>query len=182
MEEIWKDIKGYEGKYQVSNLGRIKSLKRFVMTGANYQTPRTFEEKILKQSLNKKGYCIISLWSKNGIKNHIVHREVAKAFVPNPYNLTQINHIDENKQNNVADNLEWCTIEYNNNYGTRNKRHSKTLSKKIVQLDLDGNFIKEWNSATEVQKELGYDASSIRKCCCNKTKTAYKYLWKEKVC
>lgn len=181
MTEIWKDIEGYEGKYQISNLGNVKSIFRVVKSGVKHTTTRIYEEKIMKQSLNRKGYCIISLYSNNGLKNNIVHRLVANAFIPNPHNLPQVNHKDENKLNNTVENLEWCDAKYNNNYGSRNLKHSKSKSEKIIQKDLNGKFIKEWESATEVERQLGYDASSIRKCCLNKAKTAYKFLWERKV-
>ena len=181
MTEVWKDIEGYEGKYQISNLGNVKRLHRIVKSGAKYTTIRVYEEKMLKQSLSKKGYRIISLYSDSGLKNHIVHRLVAQAFIPNPLKLPQVNHKDENKLNNVVENLEWCTAQYNNNYGTRNYRNAQAKSQKIIQKDLNGNIIKEWESATEVEKQLGFEASSIRKCCLNKAKTAYKYYWERKV-
>ena len=109
MEEIWKDIQGYEGLYRVSNLGRVKSFHKA-------------KEHILSPGKDKDGYFQVQLY-KNGInKMRKVHRLVAQAFISNPNNLPQINHKDENKQNNNVDNLEWCTNEYNHNYGTAVKR------------------------------------------------------------
>lgn len=121
MEEIWKDIKGYEGKYQVSNLGRIKVL--------NYK--RSGQEHIMATK-NNKGYCEIRLAKDGKRKDFIVHRLVAQAFIPNPNNLPQVNHIDENKTNNCVNNLEWCTQAYNNSYGTRLERVSATLKNKYM--------------------------------------------------
>ena len=119
MEE-WRDIKGYEGKYQVSNLGRVKSL--------NYH--RENREEILSNVPDKYGYLIVSL-CKNGKELAFkIHRLVALHFIENPNNYPQINHKDENKQNNRADNLEWCTAKYNNNYGTRTQRQSEKLKGK----------------------------------------------------
>ena len=114
MEE-WRDIKGYEGRYQVSNLGRVRSLRD---NHGNYR------EKIRATILNKEGYNYISLYKEGKIKMCLVHRLVAEAFIDNPNNYKEVNHKDENKQNNSVSNLEWCTAEYNCNYGTRNKRHS----------------------------------------------------------
>ena len=122
MTEIWKDIKGYEGLYQVSNMGRVKSF--------NYKN--TGKEGILNGSKNKRGYKIVHL-CKNGKANHyLVHRLVAIVFIPNPNNYPEVNHIDENKTNNYVDNLEWCDGKYNLNYGTRNKRISKNRKGKCA--------------------------------------------------
>jgi len=112
VEEIWKDISNYEGKYEVSNLGRVRSLS-YNGTG---------EIKFLKQSTNKRGYKRVGLCKNGKMKNCYVHRLVAITFIPNPNNHKEVNHKDENPANNNVNNLEWCTSEYNNNYGTRNKR------------------------------------------------------------
>lgn len=116
MEE-WRDIKGYEGLYQISNLGRVKSLRD---NHGNYR------EKILNPS-NRKGYLIVSLCRKGRKREFKVHRLVALHFIDNPNNYSQVNHKDENKENNRVDNLEWCTPKYNSNYGTRTQRASEKL-------------------------------------------------------
>lgn len=116
MEEIWKDIKGYEGKYQVSNYGSVKTL--------NYRRTGTARLLIPK---NDKGYLAVGLYKNGKRKMFLIHRLVAEAFIPNPENLPQVNHIDEDKTNNYVENLEWCTQSYNNNYGTRLKRVSESL-------------------------------------------------------
>lgn len=110
--EIWKDIKGYEGLYQVSNYGNVKSL--------NYL--RTGKERILKQGTRKGGYKRVALCNNGEMKFYLVHRLVAEVFLENPRNLPQVNHKDENSSNNHVSNLEWCTPKENSNYGTRNKR------------------------------------------------------------
>ena len=114
LNEEWRDIEGYEGLYQVSNLGRVKSL--------NYN--HTKSEKILKGIPDKDGYLRVALF-KNGRKDYMVHQLVAKMFIPNPNDLPVINHKDENKQNNTTENLEWCTIAYNNSYGNRPEKVSE---------------------------------------------------------
>ena len=119
MKEIWKDIKGYEGYYQVSNLGRVRSLKRVVGAGknANHST-QTLNGRILKSAYTKK--YVTTILSKDGkTKCFSVHKLVAEAFIPNPDNLPCVNHKDENKHNNKVDNLEWCTYKYNNEYNGR---------------------------------------------------------------
>ena len=129
MKEIWKDIKGYEDLYQISNYGEVKSLEK----KAGFSTRK---EKILKQHLDKDGYVKVYLCKNNKVKFLSVHRLIAEAFIPNPNNFPQINHKDENKQNNKIENLEWCTCKYNINYGTRTKRQKETIknerSNKIV--------------------------------------------------
>ena len=122
--EIWKDIKGYEGLYQVSNMGRIKSL--------NYRN--TGEEGILRHSLDSYGYLKVTL-HKNGKQKYFrIHRLVAETFIPNVNNLPEVNHIDENKENNHVENLEWCDRKYNNNYGSRNERASVSMKGKKHKL------------------------------------------------
>ena len=122
--EIWKDVKGYEGLYQVSNKGRIKSL--------NYR--RTGKEGILQHSLDSYGYLKVTL-HKNGKQKYFrIHRLVAEAFIPNVNDLPEVNHIDENKENNHVENLEWCDRKYNNNYGSRNERASTSMKGKKRKL------------------------------------------------
>ena len=161
MEEIWKDKKDYEGLYQVSNCGRVKSIK-------------FGKEKILKQSI-RHGYYCVNLYKNGKHKNYYVHRLVAEAFIDNTDNLSCVNHKDENKQNNVVSNLEWCTHEYNNIYGTRIER----CSKPVLQFDLNGNLIKEWKSINECGRN-GFKQSDICKCCRGERKTHQNFIWKYK--
>ncbi len=130
MKEIWKDIKGYEGLYQVSNLGRIKSVDRII---ERRKKGKYFKKgNILKLQKSKQGYYICKLSYQNKKPTRNVHRLVAEAFIPNTDNLPCINHKDENKLNNNIDNLEWCTYEYNNKYGTKIERIKKTLTGRKV--------------------------------------------------
>lgn len=169
MEEIWKDNEGYEGMYQVSNMGRVRSLRRNI---------------ILRQGISR-GYYILIL-SKNGKRlTNKVHRLVANAFISNPNNYPIVNHKDENKTNNCVNNLEWCDSKYNINYGTGNKKRGLTntngkLSKPVCQYSKDGCFIKEWKSIMDVQRMTGYSGGNISKCCRNIIKTAYGYIWRFK--
>lgn len=170
MEEIWKDIEGYEGLYQVSNLGRVKSLRRNI---------------ILKIKIERNGYEKVVLTVNSIHKDYYIHRLVATAFISNPDNLPQVNHKDENKTNNCVDNLEWCTPKYNTNYGTciRKRQLSNTngkLSKPVCQYSKDGCFIKEWKSIRDVQRNLGFANTHISECCRNIIKSAYGYIWKYK--
>ena len=126
MEEIWKDIKGFEDKYQVSNLGRIKSLERKNSRG------NQIREKILKLIYDKDGYLLVNLYKNSKKKTYKVHRLVALAHIPNPNNYPQVNHKDENPSNNHISNLEWCTNKYNCNYGTKKERLSKKLKGKFI--------------------------------------------------
>ena len=175
MEEIWKDVVGYEGLYMVSNMGRIKSL--------NYN--KTGKEKLLKGHIKRNGY-IQYVLSNGKSKSILAHRLVAKAFIPNPNNLPEVNHINECKTDNRVENLEWCSKSYNSSWGTRTKRLSKRLtnridlSKPVLQFDLQGNFIKEWISSAEVKRQLGFDPSHIRDCCKGILKTSRGYKWKFK--
>lgn len=167
MEEIWKNIDGTNGEYQVSNIGNVRSLKKNKI-------------RQLKIFDNGYGYLRVSLNINGKIKSEKVHRLVAKAFIPNPNDYPCINHIDENKYNNNVNNLEWCSYSYNNCYGKRIKKVVNKTSKKVFQYDKQGNFIREWNSAMEIQRELGYRANSICSCCNGKYKTSYNFIWKYK--
>ena len=164
-DEVWKDIEGYEGLYQVSNLGRVKSI-------------RYGKERILKPLRYNCGYFVVNLW-KNGERNqYLVHRLVCQSFIPNPNNLPQVNHKDENKENNSVENLEWCTAKYNYNFGTINQRRAEKLSKPVLQYTKSGEFVREWKSTHDVQRNLGYAGSSISRCCRGKLKSAYGFVWK----
>lgn len=140
----------------------------------------TNTNKKLKGYIRKDGYVIITL-SKGGKKYKCyLHRLVAETFIPNPDNLSQVNHKDEDKTNNCVSNLEWITPKDNCNYGTRNERQGLGHSKPIEQYDLEGNFIKEWDSATQVERDLGFNHSNISKCCLGRYNVAYNYKWKFK--
>ena len=175
MEEIWKEIDGYPN-YMISSKGRVKSLERYDKLG------RLVKEKILKQGADGGGYKILRLYNDGKHKSFHSHRLVAQAFLDNPYNLPEVNHKDENKQNNCVDNLEWCDKKYNNNYGTKNKRAAKALfngkrSKKVFQYDLNGNFIKEFPSAAEVQRQMGIPIQNVTSCCRGEYKTTHGYIF-----
>ena len=183
MNEIWKDIEGYEGLYQVSNLGRVRSLGRDIVRRTRYGTmaPYHINGRVLKPLHSQGDYCYVHLFDKDGTStNHKVHRLVAMAFVPNPDNLNEVNHIDEDKDNNRADNLEWCKHVDNCNHGTRNERSKTKRSKPVQQLDAEGNVVAEYPSTIEAERETGTNRYQIRMCCNGKYKTAGGYRWKFK--
>lgn len=181
MVEIWKNIDGYEGLYQVSNCGRVRSFDRWVIGKSN--SKRLMKGRIMKLIKDSKGYLHVQLCKNGKINCYLVHRLVAQAFLDNPNNLPIINHRDECKTNNVVENLEWCTASYNMNYNDGQKRRgvkkiNGKLAKKVNQYSLEGQFIKEWESAHEVQRQLGYSRGNISTCCLDKRKTAYGYIWR----
>lgn len=157
MQEIWKDVCGYEGYYQVSNLGNVKSLDRIDCRG------RHLKGKIVPHFSEKDGYLIVS-FCKNGIAKHFrVHRLVASAFIQNPHNLSEVNHKDENKKNNCAENLEWCNTKYNINYGKRNQRVSEALSgEKTYNHKLTEEQVKEIRS-TYQRRSKDFNAKKLSK-------------------
>ena len=173
-KEIWKDVKGYEGLYQVSSKGRVKSLDRYCLTKKGNKRFRAC--RILKPYTQKDGYKQVDLRNSIKPKTATIHRLVAKAFIPNPHNYPQVNHKDENPSNNCVDNLEWCTTVYNNRYGNRMKRIIKSLSVKVVQLSLNGSLVKVWPSIRNASKN-GYYSSSISHCCQNKLLRCNGYYW-----
>lgn len=156
MKEKWKDIKGYEGLYQVSNLGRIKSL-------------RGNSERILKPGANNKGYLYVRLYKNSKSKWFTLHRLVAEAFIPNPENKSQVNHIDEDKTNNVVSNLEWMTPKDNANHGTRTSR--MIISKSIPIAAIKDETRLEFKSQKHCATELGLSAGCISECLSGKRKT-----------
>ena len=175
-KEVWADIQGYEGLYQISSFGSIKSLARYRKN--NGGSKAFVKERILKQSKNNKGYSTIQL-CKNGIaKPYSVHRLVAIAFVPNPNNLPEVNHKDEDKNNNNFNNLEWVTTKDNINYGTHNKRSAMTRSYKVQAFNDKEELIMEFDSMCEAERQTGINEQNISRCCANKSKHAGGYVWK----
>ena len=161
--EIWKDIPGYENLYQVSSYGNVRSL--------NYRNKHITHN--LKLYLDKHGYYRVDLHKNGKIEKWLVSRLVATVFIPNPHNLPQVNHKDENKTNNNVKNLEWCTNEYNHNYGTRNERVGKSLSKKVICITTGEIF----NSMREACRKYNIHTGSMTECCQGKRKTAGGYKW-----
>ena len=156
-KEEWRSIDGYPN-YQVSNLGRVKSIKRKVKKWNGY---RTVSECILKPRKNRYGYLQLLLSNENKRKTMLVHRLVCEAFLPNPLNLPQINHLNEDKTDNRLENLEYCTAKYNCNFGTRNERLAKEFSKPVKCLETG----KIYPSTMYLEKELGFNHSNIVSCC-----------------
>ena len=172
-EEIWKDIEGYEGKYMVSNFGRVKRL--------NYN--KTGKEGILKARKSDRGYLHVHL-SKDGKKKwYRIHRLVATAFCENPHGFKEVNHIDEDKENNKADNLEWCSRSYNMTYNGRAKkvaekqRNNPRTSKPIIGIDKVTGLIIEFQSAKEAERQLGINNGNIIQCCKGKYKSMGGFYW-----
>lgn len=162
MEEIWKNIEGYEGYYQISSTGKIKSLK--------YHDLKRKIPKIIKWRITNKGYAQIILSVNNIQKRYSIHRLVALHFIPNPNNYPCVNHKDENPLNNNITNLEWCTYSYNTNYGNCiSKIKEKSVGKKgsipVIQKSLNGEFIAEYWSVGEASRVTGISHTTINDCC-----------------
>ena len=172
-EEIYKDVSGYEGLYQVSNFGNVRSL--------NYN--HTGQTRILRPVKDRYGYLLVDICKDGNRKKHRVHRLVAQAFIPNPDNLPEINHKDENKENNVVTNLEYCDRRYNVNHGTRTERMAEARSEEVLQFTLDYVLVKEWSSIAECGRN-GFNISCVSDCCNNKygkKGNVYKgYRWVKK--
>lgn len=182
-QEIWADVSGYNGKYKVSNFGNVKSFSRWGK-GRN-----------LSQHLTSKNrYYFVALVkdSRKSTRCVYVHRLVADAFVDNPYNLSEVNHKDGNTKNNRFDNLEWCTHKQNMEHASisgalsrgqdKYKGKLNANSKPVLQIDMDGNIVHEWESVNEIGRKTGYDLKSIFNCCGHKPyyHTAYGYKWEYK--
>lgn len=175
--EIWKDIKGYEGIYQISNLGRIKNCKGIVK----------------KLQRDKDGYLRTNLYKGKQIKTIFAHRAVALAFINNPYKKAEVNHIDGNKENNSVENLEWCTKSENEKHAYKNrlkipkkgkespsfqKYNNIVTSKSVIQFDFNGNCLNIYPSMHEASRQTKVHVRSISYCCSGKYKTAGGYIWR----
>ena len=166
-KEEWRDIKGYEGKYQVSNLGHVKSL----------QYKRLGKERILIPYVSNRGYYTVALSMNSKKVVRTIHRLVAETFVDNIDDLPMVNHIDGNKKNNRADNLEWCTQKHNIEHAWESGLAKKDNNRVIYQFDLGMNFIKKYKSQTEASKETGIKQAEISKCCNGLRNKAGDYIW-----
>lgn len=170
MGEIWRDIDGFDGLYQISNHGRVKSFKRYR------------EGRILKPHHNNKGYKIISLYKNAKGIHRLVHRLVAEAFLPNPHNLSEVDHVDENKDNNCFSNLTWCDRVYNNTRGIQSKDGRRKTSlhrmRAVGQYTLEGSLLKTYEGVRIAEEKTGVDNRNIIKNCKGKVKTAGGYIWR----
>lgn len=180
MNEEWRDIAGYEGYYQVSNLGRIRSLDRKIKTCHN--SYKTQKGSIKKLNTATSGYKCVNFYKdeeNNHYKTYRVHRLVALAFIPNPNNYPLVNHKDFDRTNNNVDNLEWCTYEYNNNYKDKSKPRKLLRNIKVDQYSLDGKYIKTWESINST-KNSGFCPRSVSYCLNDpaKHKTHKGFIWK----
>ena len=178
----WRDVKGYEGKFKVSEKGVVIALPKFVQCIG--ESPRFIPLYRMKPYKTPLGYFSICLNENYKKDKTFLHRILAEAFIPNPDNLPFVNHKDENPSNNDLSNLEWCTHQYNCNYGTRNERLSKIFtngakSKAVLQCDKQGNVIKEWPSLSEARRN-GYSHAGISLCCNGLQKLHKGYIWKFK--
>lgn len=192
MIEEWKDISGYEGRYQISNFGRVKSCDRLVNRCGRYMH---VAERIMHQSLAANGYYVVNL-NNQGYKTFYIHRLVADAFIPNPFSHKCIDHIDANRLNNTLENLKWCSYSENNNNPITRKRMSDgskgfspseemieklrlRISKPVRQMDLDGKLIKVWESPQTASKQLGLCSQTIYRCCNHpeRSKSAGGFKW-----
>ncbi len=179
--EEWRPIAGFEGLYEVSSAGRVRSLTRY--------------KKVIKPIVLKSGYCQYQLWHNNTRRVGLAHRLVAQAFIPNPDNKPVVNHIDENKLNNSVDNLEWVSHVENCRYGTAIARRTKHLdyskrrinnagqiaacSKPVAQYTKDGKFLRNWKSASECARTINIPVSGIRRVATGERKTAGGFIFKE---
>lgn len=180
--EIWKDIEDYEGWYQVSNTGRVRSVDRTITYPDGKKNNK--HGKVLSPG-EKTGYLYVVLCKDGKRTNKTAHRLVAQAFIPNPEGLPQVNHKNEVKNDNRVENLEWCDAAYNSAYGTARTRKSQTMtngkrSKAVLQIDPNTmEILREWPSTAECGRN-GFNSSLVSACCLGKIKTHYGYIWKYK--
>ena len=164
MEE-WKDVKGYEGYYQVSNMGSVKSLERTVRNGRGY---KIIPEKILEGYDNGNGYLYVKLCKEGKRNQYRINRLVAQAFLENPNSLPEVNHKDKNPKNNCVDNLEWCTRQYNVEY---------SKAKAVIGINKVSGLIMEFPSTREAERQTGISNKNICACLKGRRKSAKGYTW-----
>ena len=180
MEEVWKPIKGYEGRYEISNYGFARSCKRVITNKCGRKC--ILREKVLKPHYLPNGYLSVGLWKDGKKKDFYIHRLVASAFIPNDSDLPEVNHLDENKHNNYVQNLEWCTRIQNANHGTHNARMAATKRNqggiRISQYSRNGKFIMVYKSIRDASRSVGVSATAIRDALLGKQKMSAGYCWK----
>lgn len=189
MEVEWRDIPEFMGTAQASSDGQVRSLP-YTYYKPHYRGGLCLCErkgKVLKQKTNNRGYWQVHVNTGRIVCDRLVHRMVAMAFIPNPLNLPQINHIDEDKNNNRVENLEWCTNSYNKRYGTGisrsaqntdySKRRSNGKKNGVLQMDSDNNPIKKWNSVKDAAISIGVHPHSLSDTCCGIYKTCKGFKW-----
>lgn len=173
MVEEWKDIEGYEGVYQISSIGRVKRLVDGFKVKACH---------LIHPYINNRGYVCVHLMSNGLRKAYSVHRLVACAFIPNPHNYPEVNHISEVKTDNSISNLEWCTSAYNREYGSGQQRAIVSIRenhhvRSVCQISQDGSIVKVWKTIKSASETLKIDGSQITKCCKGVRKTVGGYRW-----
>ena len=178
-KEIWKDIEGYEGLYQVSNLGRVRSTTRKQLANIRNNKYITKKGQVLTPMISNAGYGRVTLFKERKRKMYSVHRLVAMAFIDNPDNLPEVNHKDGNKRNNELHNLEWCSKSANVKHAYDNKL-TKHYTRKILQYGANGELLKEWDSLISITRELGFNFKTIQTVCAGRgrAKRAFGYVWK----
>ena len=174
MRERWRAVNGYEGLYEVSDQGRVRSVTRHVPNGVG---ERIVRGRILRSRPDKAGYRIIDLRKGHEVSTAKVHRLVAVALIPNPEHKKQVNHLEENKKwLNCVSNLEWATAKENMNYGTMNERKADRAAKGVNQLTLDGKLVRSWKSTRECGRN-GFHQGHVAECCRGEANTHKGYRW-----
>lgn len=183
-EEVFKDVVGFEGYYKISNLGRVLSLERLVISSRSSSGYRKVKSKILSIGTNKYGYNYIILRRSNIDKHFLIHQLVAIHFIENPNNYNCINHIDENKLNNIYLNLEWCSVRYNNLYNQRQDKINEILRNKkydvpaVIQFDLYNVMIAKFKSIHEMHRKTKLSRDQVSKCCRGLRESYNNCIWK----
>ena len=177
--EEWKDIQGYEGLYQVSNCGRVKSHDRVVFQSNRYGTTtvHVYKGKILKECANPNGYIHVDLHKNGKVKRFLMHRLVAMHFLKRLNEQNVINHLDGNKFNNHVSNLEWCTQSHNIQYAYEHGTKIPPHMRQIAQCDMDGNIIKIWDSIADACRKVHVSSSNVAKACRGTRKHAGGFKW-----